>query len=623
MGTSTSSTVGVLSKYLYGAIAIIAPASLLLYSSEGGMSEYPHNIWFIAYHGEYFRTHHAFPITYETTDYTGVAIPVYYGCILFKIGGLLSLVGGCHGAFRIVVLCFAAVYLSVRNTMRKVGSADALATVTACAVTWAIYPLTNLYTRCAFSEFVAAAMLTASCCYWTLFFLRPRSHGSFHTACLGGLFQVMAMGTHPIVAMFVVPLIGVIYIAHWLIDVPERPGFFRIHLPLIANAGLILLVLSPWLYAYSTIGGKTWMSNNFMDLVNVDGDKATAVGTRLFPVPIDSRRLNPESQPLATNHLDLQINLPLLAVALVLLAGTWRGASARNWSWKNAGILPIVLLGLLAFLVSVTVYPSPLATIFAKAQFGYRFITVVDLSILITIFAIQANRRVPTPAAHSYRVQITRLALLGIFAWTALNLNEKLEGSQELMTGVPRPKSTDTVAYQDWLQTSGPQFAFPAYKSVRLAQELDSKAYEQLIRLPFPIGTGKEFGKTLPLHVEMRHAGYVGTQALPWEWSTFKVDGSTVPTEELRTWKLTNVTYPYRHAPVWIAVPVPEGAHTIECETSAPVSWVWLNRLSHVVFSAWFLILICHPLTNSARIILRSISKPSMLSLRRKASISS
>ena len=86
MGTSTSSTVGVLSKYLYGAIAIIAPASLLLYSSEGGMSEYPHNIWFIAYHGEYFRTHHAFPITYETTDYTGVAIPVYYGCILFKIG---------------------------------------------------------------------------------------------------------------------------------------------------------------------------------------------------------------------------------------------------------------------------------------------------------------------------------------------------------------------------------------------------------------------------------------------------------------------------------------------------------------------------------------------------------
>jgi hypothetical protein len=588
MDAQTSRISGALWKFIAGSIAIIAPATLLISSSNIGMGEYPFNVWFLAYNGEYFKQHDNFPVTYQSFDHVGVAAPLLYGCILFRVGGLLSWAFGCHIAFRIIVLlCFASVYFGVRHGCRKLGATEVLSTLIACSMCWTIYPLTNLYTRCAFSEFVAASMLTCSCCLWTAFFFRPRPSGNLYTALTAGFFQVIAMGTHPITGMFSIPIVVVIYSLHWIVHVPDRPSFLRMHWQVLISGVLACLVLASWLFAYFEIGKNTYITLTMNGLWNVEIDTTTAIYNRLFPIPMNPGRLNP-GIPYNTDHLDLQINLPLLSIALVLSVGACRHSSWQDRFRLIGGLFPIVLLAGIAFVVSV--YPhsknKELPSIFWKAQLNYRYINVINLSILIALFVTLSFRHSKSCLLRSESATIVRCLLLLIGVWAATNLILKIKDSSIILFPYTTPNENDELRYQEWLLTCGPKHAFSDYNALNFAEELTNKETENFALRDFQIGTGTEFGDALPLHVTAKSDGYIGTQALPLQWSEFWVDGKRIPTEQLRIWHVPDQPVPLRS--MRIAVPVPAGSHTIEFRATPPNSWLWLNRVANLVFVLWF-----------------------------------
>ncbi|HEV3383497.1 MAG TPA: hypothetical protein VG097_01715, partial [Gemmata sp.] len=305
-------------------------------------------------------------------------------------------------------------------------------------------------------------------------------------------------------------------------------------------------------------------------------------------------RLSP-SIPYNTEHLDLQINLPLLSIALLVFAGVIRQSSWPDRFRLMGGLVPIVLLAGIAFVVSV--YPhsrnKELPSIFWKAQLNYRYINVINLLILIALFVILSIRRSNSWVPPSGRANIVRCLLVLIFALAATNLMLKLNGTSKLLFPYTTPDENDELRYQEWLLTNGPKHAFSDYNALNFAEELKNKESESFTLREFQIGTGKEFGDALPLHVNASSDGYIGTQALPLQWSEFWIDGIRIPTEQLRIWHVPDQPVPLRS--MRIAIPVPAGSHTIEFRAMPPNSWLWLNRVANLGFAFWFGLVLFFP----------------------------
>src|SRR6185503_1634108 len=81
----------------------------------------------------------------------------------------------------------------------------------------------------------------------------------------------------------------------------------------------------------------------------------------------------------------------------------------------------------------------------------------------------------------------------------------------------------------------------------------------------FPVGGGEQFGQVQPVTVALRHDGYVRTNAVPFRWTTIRVDGQPVPREQWLAWHRPTDP-PGMVAGLRLAVPAPAGTHTIEYE---------------------------------------------------------
>jgi hypothetical protein len=593
-------------KYPVGLVAVLAPL-LFIWKVDVGLAggEYELNTWFIAYNGEYLRAHHAFPSALHTSREAGAAAPLFYGYLLFKVGGLLSLIGGAHLAVRlIVVFCCAAVYLSVRHALRAFRATEGLATGAACAVCWAVYPLTNLYNRFAFAEFFAAACLTCSCCLWAVFFLRPRRATGWFTALTAGFFLTLAAGSHPITGMLSIPFLVLVYLLQWTVPAAERPDLVRRHAALLLSAALAALVLAPWLFAYAKLGKElafclgVWRPG----LAYFEGGAWASAAVRLSPIPVDYRHLYPDSPPVGVGHLDTQINLPLLIAALGALAG-----AVRVGSWARLGRLglvlgPIAVLGLLAFTISIyrtgfgvgpdmqfPRFPSFLW----KVQFGYRLVAVVNLSVLLGLLATVAYHRVAAPGRVP-RVGLAPFALGIVVTLAVTGLLVKLVHGRASVSAHYLPLRHSDPGYQRWL-VSQPFTASRDYITPRVAPVLPDAAVAGVVPAPLPVGTGPEFGRPLPLRVSTDRPEYAGTQVLPFKWCTFRVDGEPVPPDQLRLWHDLRSGQAPSDGTLRVAVPVTAGEHVVEYAWEPPRMWAGLNALSPCVLVGWFAVLVVAP----------------------------
>src|SRR5579864_528830 len=112
------------------------------------LSDWDNNLWMIGYFGEYFRRHGSFPMTFNTDPWVGMPNPMFYGSLFFPLAGLLSALFGSALALRMVVVTlFWLQTTQVYRTIKAMDQDSYTAWAIAAVVAFAIYPLTNLYSR--------------------------------------------------------------------------------------------------------------------------------------------------------------------------------------------------------------------------------------------------------------------------------------------------------------------------------------------------------------------------------------------------------------------------------------------------------------------------------------------
>jgi hypothetical protein len=554
---------------------------LVIYDDREGMgADYHVHAWFIGYHGETWKEQQSFPPVYNTSAHVGVPVPIFYGGLLYKCAGLLSAVWGCYVALRLIALCsFAAMYLVVRSTVRAFGAGEMFAVVTACATCWATYPLTNLYNRIALPEFVAGAMLTCSCCLFAQFFFRPGPSVRWRAVLAAGLF-LGSVGSHPITAMLSIPVFGILYLTHWIVPVPDRPSILRRHLALLVTGLLVCVMLSPWLYAYHTLGSQLTGNSEFVRLAFYKMPWATLAWVRLFPLPFDYNLMMPNAPKIWGTSLDAQVSLPLLALAGSALWAAYR-ATERGGKWRLiVGGACVGLLGFVMYLLSVSpevwaMLPLSLQKMGWKIQFAIRLVTIVNVAFLVLLLVALACRQAAArPTTVSWSGSAVVLGI--VFTLTSCAMLQKAVYARAACYPNVLPTDRANPESVKWFREFGFHGAF-FYGAANAFPTLSSEEQGQLHHKDFSIGTG-QLGHVQPLSVNLASDGYVGTQAIPFRWNAFKVDGVRVPEWQLRTWDDQRGGEGLNGKR--IAVPVPAGSHVVEYEFAPPRKWRALSLVS-------------------------------------------
>ena len=296
-----------------------------------------------------------------------------------------------------------------------VGTADALcftagtfdlvaSCVVAVLVTWAIYPLTNLYNRSALTELVAVYCLTIAVAALLRVVSLEGRRRQAESLATAGLFFSLAALTHPITGV----LGGLIIFVLLLTMVVWVPSFRAIWWMWVTTGIACLLVLAPWLVALHLFAADLSINRvGPLGLYEFD-----TLLSRISLFPFDNRTLFGAPATISTPFLDAQINM-----ALVILLGTlWWACHRQSGAPANPSVPTRVLfdrapgrspfgralmtlcaIASVYFLtVSLGWFPGLVPALLEKSQFGYRLITGVNLAVLgMTLASIEllAGRR--------------------------------------------------------------------------------------------------------------------------------------------------------------------------------------------------------------------------------------
>jgi hypothetical protein len=572
---------------LLSVLAVLVPCSLLLPLRGGFALDWLNHLWVISYFGDYYRAHGCMPSVLTTPQLAGEPMPVFYGYLFYPVLGWLSSCVGPHLAVRLAVLgTLGLQFFLVRFVLRALGSARGLALAGACLVTWATYPLTNLYNRSALTEFFAGAWLTCAACCWFLFW-RAGATRSRWTHALGfALFSALAAGTHPITGWMGAWLFAVLAVAGLLAghgDLLCR----RLFILGVAGTGVVLC-LAPWLYAVSHFRGSLLIAPAVSrPLIAYDGIDQWYV--RFFPLPLDLRCVWQPPAAVCTPYLDAQANVPLLMLVAATVVRLLLSARRR------LGMLDLGAVALVGayFVFSVTLSLVPEATRllpapFTGAQFAYRWVNQINLGLFVLLcLALLIHGR----GGPAQPVRLGGVLLGCVVTWAGAGLLIKLghaaflqqrDVTADALPGARLPPSFYTVgAYSTPGFYQGP-LGPDACPPVRGCWDVDSAA---------------GFGTAQPLRVRTDRPARLVTSAEGFAWNRVYVDGRAVPPQETQL-----VPYPDLVAPPWTtpwnlqAIPLPAGEHVVEYRFEPAPLWIGLARLSRLALATivlgWGLLLV-------------------------------
>lgn len=559
-----------------GLAAVFFPCAPLFDRDRGFGVDWPNHVWMVGYYGEHVRQHGSFPTAFHTDRAAGIAYPVFYGYLFYPLLGLAATHLHPEVVVRAaVVLLFAAQYVSVRTTARRLNAAEGLATAFACLTVWSVYALTNLYNRSALTELFAAGALVCAVCAWFDLLGAPTRGAGWRRGLRFGLLVTLAVGFHPITGLYLLPVLAVLLAA-----MPARRAPLGRVLGPTAAAGLAAVaVLAPWVYAVRRFGKK----------LGIEGDSNAVVDlrawfdrwqTRLNPLPYDWR-CNADAPPqVSTPYLDAQIGLPLLILAAAVAALAVRQTSGRG---RVAAVAFLVApVGYAAAMLALSLNPAAfdhLPAVCAKVQFLYRLVAFVNLGLLLVpLFALAwlARRQ---PGAPPVAVPPTLLCFVLTYAGFCVLL--KLQHAVAVPGNVwPVATAPGHAGAGRWVKTAADRDALTrlpismygtaAYTTPGLLRPADGPP---AALTPLKV---EAFGQTPPLAVTLDRPGYIWTDALVFPWNRFAVDGQPVPTTDLRA-----------HAGVFTAVPVPAGTHTVEYRFEPDRTWQTFHRVSQPLLALW------------------------------------
>lgn len=549
---------------------ILAPTVLLWNVDARFYYDWQNHEWFIGYFGEYWRQHHAFPAVIHAAQVVGLPQPIFYGYALFPTVGLVSAFVGAAWAIRIaVVLTFAAQYLAVFDAVRAAHRSRSLAIVVAASLTWATYPLTNLYNRAALTEFFGAAFLTtaialaARACWAAPASARLR-------VWWAGLFGALAIGTHPPTAVLAVPFVVALIIAGLI-----ARGGKALDRGVAWTAALVgalgVMALAPWIWANVVHRHDLYITSKLRNFVFFP-DRTDSLLGRLAPFPYDAmsgRGPNAVSTPYA----EAQIAFPLLLIAAMCLhgVGQWFRRAPGSTS-AVAVVVAGVALGWFGFCLVISLskdFAGLFASLAPYVQFPSRFTSHANLALLVFILAAA-----PACSASS---RVNTVLLVCAAAVATGGVIVKLRHAAYVREIVPEARYA-WHGERSALVTAGRLDSGTDYASVRRVPQLLPEVARRAPHVALPVGSaGAAFGVVGTADLELAREGWVITNATVFKWSQLIVDGMPWTT-------FKNAAQDHRAA-VWL----PAGRHHFEWRWTPDVGWVVLRSVAGGAVCCWIL----------------------------------
>jgi hypothetical protein len=584
-----------------GAILVCAiPCALLFNVRSIFFFDWINHLWSIEYFGEYLKSHHRFPAVFNTDPVVGIPVPIFYAYIFYAITGALAALVGSAWVLRVIVpaLFFMQFVVAYRVLARRSGPEIAFAS--AAIVTWAIYPLTNLYNRSAITEFVAVVFLT--CCVAALVSLVFEVDQGRHPLrrSLGpGLFYALAAVTHPLTAIFGALLIALIGLVALIVS---RSLWLALYAA--ANVLMVGLILSPWLYANSVFAGAMQVSEaqfnrHAFQVMGFFPDSLDSLWSRLSPVPLDKRSLIQGAINVSTPYLDAQIMVPLcLVLSALVLATLWRGRKRFDALSVAIAVVSIILA---IFFTALSVKPAIsnyFGELFNVLQYAYRLTTYINLAVLVAVIALgSAGRSAQTGRTWAVLCLSFGMALSGVVSKLqhAYSIRQSSsEASVARIAGelrIPEPAVPRSIWFPG-MPNEGPSatnlpptyYGYPAYSVFAGYSAKRPSAGETVKRVLFKVRE-HPFGEIQPVQVHLDLASLVITNIQPFPWNQLIVNSKRQPVA-------TTVAVPQGNLPVYaqmdgVSINLGPRDYTMSYAFAPPPRWVAMTLLSWGCLLGW------------------------------------
>jgi hypothetical protein len=518
--------------------------------------------WIAAYVGEFFARHGSLPAILNTPENIGMPYPVFYGPLFFKMTGFLSAFISSGVVFRLVIFALFFIQLRlVRRVLLGRGVSEPLAIGTACLVTWAIYPLTNLYSRGALTEFFAAASLTLALCYlFELFSAKDRREKILKAFQLG-FCAMLFVGTHPITALYGITFLIVAF-AFLFLETGWKES--RQNLAFLFIPGfLAVIVIAPWVYSILQISKDTLLTSTWGGVMDYGKTIDWAV-SRFFPVPFDVRMLHNGPSAVSTPYLEAQVNVPLLILAIAATVNSWK--RPIRWPVFGSWVLFLILSWMSVNHRLLNLLPKP----YLMIQFAYRMVTYINLATFAAfVFALNPKRNPSRDLSAALISFCVALSFAGVWVKSVHGItNRNMGGPSGLFLSEKARKELVHMPhyfYGDWA------YATPALSKMLTPDELTHSQEH-----PFEVGDQADFGVVRPLVLDQKSPSWIRTQVQIFPWNEIRVDGKMVPIQELRVWSRFNQGKPY-HGYYYTAVWVPQGRHSVTYQFAPDSIWTEMS----------------------------------------------
>jgi len=536
------------------------------------VADWDNTLWMIGYNGEYFRRHLSFPLTFNTDQLVGMPNPLFYGSLFFPLAGLLSAFFGSALTLRMVVVAlFWLQTTQIIRTVKAVYQDSYAAWAIAAVVAFAIYPLTNLYSRSALSEFVAVSLLTSACCLWLRAMIEGPRQRTWSSASWACLLLALSAGTHSITALFGGLFFGILVMAgiSGSSDGVRRTKF------MVRYTALYWMTLSPWLYVV-----VHYFSRLSIARVSTEGTlffrkSIDLWWSRLLPVPFDIRTLSGGFlSEVSTPYLDAQINFGLLLIAGYLVFQV--GRRFRAGRLDRGRVIPAAALCLGAFFATFYLSVSSQAWWFVPrslhvVQFFYRLVSYCDLLLFILVLLLlSALNKFRAELESTFRICLTAAvvlmtqAVLVKFNHAAYIQEDKIVAGTVLFGDRTALKILPASFYnpRDYVVQNG-------YAGVAPALPL----------LSFLPATGARFGEVPS--ISLNGLKNFETNILAFPWNRLVINGKLLPSAE--TYISANNTLAYgdfgRGAADVGYLFVPDRKYLILRSVSTVVLFIWIGVL--------------------------------------------
>jgi hypothetical protein len=492
------------------ALVVILLPSLPLFDLNSIFAvDWPNQVWLINYVSAFFAEHHQFPTVINSFRLIGMPYPVFYGYLFFPLLSVLSLAWNADLTVRLIAIALFAFQFYLVFRMAQIATRDKFCSFClATFITWAIYPMTNLYNRGAIPEFFATGLFVCSAAIWFIVLETKPRLDRFLLCNLFVFLFVLSAGSHPITALYGACFMALLVVLTlWI----SRAEFKSLIIPLAIPIVLGTISLLPWVMATTKFTPRMALAASFKK-VGYYPRSLDSLYARLLPFPIETKSYlhKMADDHAVAKHLDTQINFPLLALLALFLFAIYKKGGFKD---KRA-MASVATFGALAVLM-IWSSTSPgsidkLGHNFRTIQFAYRLITYINFSLLMGIMFC-FWRQAQGPVLLRKRAILSSLLVVSF-----VGLGIKLFHAQQVMVPADFQLARSKSFTANLLNMPDSFYGSDAYTITNLFPELTAEKVNTFRNCPFePLS--EPFGEVKSV-ASPNGIGQTNIEQFPWNY---------------------------------------------------------------------------------------------------------